>query len=50
MENFNIISNNCVGARYYEKKSFFPNPFMWNSTKLNDSIEKFIKWWKEEYE
>lgn len=38
MENFNIISNNCVGARYYEKKSFFPNPFMWNSIKLKDFI------------
>lgn len=38
MEKFDIISNNCVGARYYEKEGYFPNPFMWNSIKLKDFI------------
>jgi len=38
MENFNLISNNCVGARYYERKNGFTNPFMWNSIKYEDFI------------
>lgn len=35
----NIISNNCVGARYYENMgACFENPFMWVSIKLKDFI------------
>lgn len=38
MENFNLISNNCVGGRYYERKNGFTNPFIWNSIKYKDFV------------
>ena len=37
--NCNIISNNCIGARYYQNNHIqFQNPFMWNLIKLTDFI------------
>lgn len=45
-DSFNVISNNCVGSRFYERVGVFPNPFMWNSIKLKDFlylIENFEK-------
>ncbi len=36
---YNIISNNCIGARYYQNNHIqFQNPFMWNLIKLSDFI------------
>lgn len=36
---YNIISNNCIGARYYQNNKIqFQNPFMWNLIKLTDFI------------
>lgn len=36
---YNIISNNCISARYYQNNKIqFQNPFMWNLIKLTDFI------------